>query len=56
MRQLPNDPIDSFMTQLHSQAQQCKFSSTAETEDNLIFQIIKGVAYDSIRTGQNNTL
>jgi hypothetical protein len=36
MRQLPNEPIESFMTYLHSQAQKCKFSSTAETEDNLI--------------------
>jgi hypothetical protein len=49
MRQLPNEPIDSFMTRLRSQAQKCKFSSTAETEDNLIDQIIKGVAHDSIR-------
>lgn len=49
MRQEPQEPINSFLTRLRSQAQKCNFSSANETEHNLIDQIIKGVAHDGIQ-------
>ena len=44
-----NEPIDTFVTRLKIQAQKCNFVDVAQTEDQLIDQIIKGTIHPNVR-------
>ncbi len=46
-----NEAIDSFVTRFRSQVQKCNFTTPTE-DDNLIDQLIKGVAHDETDNGQ----
>ncbi len=48
MKQRDSESIDSFITRLRAQAQKCNFTTGTE-DDNLIDQLIKGVAHDEVR-------
>ena len=49
MRQNTNEKIDSFLTRLNGVASKCNFGSANLLDDNLVDQLIKGVASDGVR-------
>ena len=49
MRQNTNEKIDSFLTRLNGVASKCNFGSANLLDDNLVDQLIKGVASDDVR-------
>ena len=49
MVQQQGQSIDAFLTQLTAQAQKCKFPDPTITDDNILDQIIKGTAHDTVR-------
>ena len=48
LTQRPEEPVDSYLNRLKVQAQRCNFA-TADVDDNLIDQIIKGTAHMAVR-------
>ena len=49
MLQLVNQRIDSYITRLRTQAHKCNFESPEATDDNILDQLIKGVAHRQVR-------
>ncbi|KAG1704766.1 hypothetical protein GQR58_003952 [Nymphon striatum] len=49
MKQNQGEPIDSFVTRLKVQARKCNFTDQVALEDNLIDQIIKGIAHTHVQ-------
>jgi transposase InsO family protein len=49
LRQEPQEPVDSFLTRLRSQAAKCSFINADLVDDNIIDQLIKGTAHGQVR-------
>ena len=49
LKQQENEPVDSFITRLKVQAQKCNFDTASLQEDNLIDQLIKGIAHVAVQ-------
>ena len=49
MKQQINEPVNSFVTKLRAQANKCKYGSPANIDNQILDQLIKGVANVSVR-------
>lgn len=49
MMQTSDEPIDNYMTRLRIQAKNCSFEDEQTLEDNVLDQLIKGVAHQEVR-------
>lgn len=49
MKQMQNEPIDTFVNRLKVQAKKCNYSNADQRDDAILDQIIKGTAHPAVR-------